>query len=128
MSCDNCFNSCKIAQCATTVYIGKVDEVSSTFDIFVTNVGSGRVQIYAGTSDGDGVLSFTPDEFLRSGAEFKINAVEDGAGMPTEIYPYTDSDTPTFDTDTFNCGWFKTYAVYSDEDMYVLSDQYLVKA
>lgn len=81
--------------------------------------------MYQGSTDVDGILSFTPDDFIISGSEFLLWAFEVGQEVEVDITPYTNVDTPTFSDSVFDCVYFKTAKYFNENEMYLFADQYL---
>ena len=128
MSCNNPHTACPIVSCYSNIYVGKIADLNTTVTVVIENTGTGRRVVEDVTSDGSGVLVLTSGtlrKFLTGFSGYRLSVLK--GGVPQDITMYlTDS---TFDTSTFNAIDFETFVLReADGDMYLLTNQYLIKS
>jgi len=105
MSCNQCYDLCQIFKGSPAQRVGAVSELNEDIVVWITNVGSGRIEAQDVTTDGSGNvdLDFTQD-YLEPGQTYKIQASVLSYG--SDLLDFT----PPGQTSTYGCLTFTILA------------------
>jgi hypothetical protein len=105
MSCNQCYDLCTIFKGSPAQRVGAVSDLNESIIVWITNLGSGRIEVQAVTTDGSGNvdLDFTED-YLESGQTYRIQATLVSYG--SDLLDFT----PPGQTATYQCLTFSIQA------------------
>ena len=106
--CSPCTRVKNLPSCVTDIVIGTVAQTSTAHYVYFKNLATGRINRYAATSDGSGLLTVTVDEEIFPQHTYKVWVNQQSATNAT------DEETITIGAATPTCLEIHFYRVTDD--------------